>query len=138
MDDDRPSGEPQAQHDPAFEFERYQRQWAVLCHLSALLQIAMLPTIGNILGPAIVWLVKKDQYPLVNVEGKESLNFQISMSLYAWLVSALLALTCIGKLLIPLAVLALSVVDVVLVVMASVRTNRQEVYRYPLSIRFLS
>jgi len=137
MDHDRPPGEPWTQEPPASDFELYQRQWAVLCHLAALLQI-VLPTIGNMVGPAVVWLVKKEQYPLVNTEGKESLNFQISMTVYTWLISALLALTCIGKLLIPIAVLAAAVVDVVLVVVAAVRTNRREVFRYPLCIRFLS
>jgi hypothetical protein len=137
MDHDRPPGEPWAPEAPASDFELYQRQWAVLCHLAALLQI-VLPTVGNIVGPAVVWLVKKEQYPLVNTEGKESLNFQISMTVYTWLISALLALTCVGKLLIPIAVLASAIVDVVLVVVAAVRTNRQEAYRYPLCIRFLS
>jgi hypothetical protein len=137
MDHDRPPGEPWAHEAPASDFELYQRQWAVLCHLAALLQI-VLPTVGNIVGPAVVWLVKKEQYPLVNTEGKESLNFQISMTVYTWLISALLALTCVGKLLIPIAVLASAIVDVVLVVVAAVRTNRQEAYRYPLCIRFLS
>ena len=62
----------------------------MLCHLTALLGIIGIP-FGNIVGPLIIWLLKKNVYPFVNEQGKESLNFQISMTIYA-LAAALLIL----------------------------------------------
>jgi len=66
----------------------------MLCHLTALLGIIGIP-FGNIVGPLIIWLLKKNVYPFVNEQGKESLNFQISMTIYA-LAAALLILIKIG------------------------------------------
>src|ERR1700680_445708 len=57
------------------------RTWAMLCHLSSISGFIGVP-FGHIVGPLIVWLVKKDQFPLVDDQGKESLNFQISMTIY--------------------------------------------------------
>jgi uncharacterized Tic20 family protein len=51
------------------------RMWGMLCHLSAL--SAYVTGFGGILGPLIVWLIKKDTMPFVDDQGKESLNFQI-------------------------------------------------------------
>jgi uncharacterized protein len=62
----------------------------MLCHLTALLGIIGIP-FGNIVGPLIIRLLKKNVYPFVNEQGKESLNFQISMTIYA-LAAALLIL----------------------------------------------
>ena len=53
--------------------------WAILCHLSAL-ALFIIPPIGQILGPLLIWLIKKNGMPSVNEEGKKSLNFQISMT----------------------------------------------------------
>jgi len=63
-----------------------EKQWGMACHLSALAGL-FLPTFGHVLGPLVVWLLKKDSSPFVDAEGKESLNFQLSMSLYALLVA---------------------------------------------------
>jgi len=57
------------------------RNWAMGCHLAVLAVYMGIP-FGNILGPLIIWLVKKDEFPLVDEQGKESLNFQISMLIY--------------------------------------------------------
>ena len=102
----------------------------MLCHLLGLAVIAA--GIGNILGPLILWLIKKDQMPFVNSEGKESLNFQISITIY-WIVAAILSVIVIG---IPLLV-AIAIFDVVEIILASVKANQGIPYRYPLSIRFI-
>jgi len=107
-----------------------ERTAAMLCHLSAL--AGMLVPFGNILGPLIVWLVKRDESPLVDREGKESLNFQISMSIYM-VISALLILLLVG---IPMLVV-FGLLDLILTVVAAVKTSNGEAYRYPLTIRFL-
>lgn len=107
------------------------RTWAMLTHLTALCGFIGVP-FGHLLGPLIVWLVKKDQIPLVDDQGKESLNFQLSMTLYG-IVAGILTFVVIG---VPL-LIALVLADIVLVIIASVEANKGNLYRYPLTIRFL-
>jgi uncharacterized protein len=117
------------------EMDRKARRWAMLCHLAGFVGfLPILPGIGWILGPLIVWLIKKDQYPFVDEQGKEAVNFQITMLIYS-AVSALLLLTCIGILLLP----AVLLTDIVLVVIATIKANDGFHYRYPypLIIRFI-
>jgi uncharacterized protein len=122
-----PSGEPlpyaRAEMDPQ------ARTWGMLCHLAA---FAYFIPVGHILGPLIVWLIKKDQYPFVDRQGKESLNFQITMTLCG-VVAWLLVFVLIGFLLLP----AVFIFNVVMVILAAVKANRGEDVRYPLSIRFI-
>lgn len=103
----------------------------MLCHLTALSVFIGLP-FGNLIGPLVVWLIKKNDYPLVDEQGKESLNFQLSMTIYS-IIAGLLYFIFIGFLL--LAVLV--IVDLILVIKASVRTSNGREYRYPYTIRFL-
>jgi uncharacterized protein len=107
------------------------RTWAMLTHLVALCGFIGVP-FGHIIGPLVVWLVKKDQFPLVDDQGKESLNFQISMTIYG-IVAGILSFVVIG---IPL-LIALVLADIVLVIIASVAANQGQLYRYPLTIKFL-
>ena len=102
----------------------------MLCHLAAL--AGFLIPFGSIVGPLIIWLIKKDEFPFVDEQGKESLNFQISVAIYG-IVSAILIIVVIGIFLL----IALVIADVVLVVMASIQTNKGESYRYPLTIRLI-
>ncbi len=108
-----------------------ERLWGMLSHLSALAFFVF--PFGNIIGPLIVWLIKKEEYPFVDDQGKESLNFQISVSLYG-LVFGVMILVLIG---IPL-LIGLFFFTFILVVVASVKANDGVYYRYPLTIRFLS
>jgi hypothetical protein len=132
-----------ASHPPAApagpsQQERDARLWGMLCHLSALLMLTSVP-LAHILGPLVVWLIKRGDDPFINEQGRESLNFQLSMTLWAVLAAIvifLLTLVLIGVLLWPLFFLW-PVVNVIFVVLASIRANRGESYRYPLTIRFL-
>ncbi|HKJ33078.1 MAG TPA: DUF4870 domain-containing protein, partial [Balneolales bacterium] len=56
------------------------RQWAMLCHLGTLTGFVI--PFGNIIVPAVIWKMKKDVSPLIDEQGKESLNFQISLLIY--------------------------------------------------------
>ena len=85
------------------------------------------------LGPLIVWLIKRDASPEIDANGKESLNFQLSMLIYD-IVAGILCLVLIG---IPI-LIALWVLNTVFVIIASVKTSNGEFYRYPFTIRFLS
>jgi uncharacterized Tic20 family protein len=110
--------------------------WAMFCHLGGLGGYVF-PFGGNVILPLVVWLVKKDQYPLVNDQGKESLNFQLSILLYS-VVSLILVFSGVFAVVgIPL-LLALAVFDIVMIVIASMKANEGVAYRYPLTIRFIS
>lgn len=88
---------------------------------------------GNIVGPLIVWQVKKEQSAYVAEHAKESLNFQISTTIYG-LICLILAFCLIG---IPLLV-ALVVFEIVVLITAAIRANEGKPYSYPLCIRFIS
>lgn len=107
------------------------RNWGMLCHLAALCAFIGIP-FGHILGPLLVWLIKKDEYPLVEEQGKEALNFQISMTIYT-IISGVLIFVAIGIILLP----ALLVLNIALTIIAAVKTSEGETYRYPLTIRLL-
>ena len=114
------------------------RTWTVLCHASAFLGF-FIPAAGHIVGPLIVWLVKRGESAEIDEHGKESLNFQISMFLYTaalGVVCFILMFILIGFLLLPLfAILFLA--DVVLVIIASLKASEGQLYRYPLTIRLI-
>ena len=108
------------------------RTWCVLCHAAALAGF-FVPWVFHILGPLIVWLAKRTDSPEIDAHGKESINFQISMLIYS-AVSGILCLVLIGFVL--LAVLYL--MNLVFVIVASIQAGEGKLYRYPLTIRFLS
>jgi uncharacterized Tic20 family protein len=109
-----------------------ERNMAMFCHLGSLAGY-ILP-LGNILLPLILWLVNKDKMPFVNDQGKESVNFQISITIYV-LASLLIGIvTCgIGLLLMFVPV----VFALVMAIIASLEANKGIAYRYPLCIRII-
>lgn len=107
-----------------------ERMWAMFAHLSALLGFVF--PFGNIIGPVVIWAIKKDQMPLVDDQGKESINCQISFTIYM-LVAFLLVFVLVGFLILPL----LALVDLILVIIAGIKANDGERYRYPLIFRFV-
>lgn len=104
--------------------------WAMLCHLSALAMFVF--PLGNVLGPLVVWLLKKEEMPLVDREGKESINFQITISIFA-LVAGLLTFILIG---IPLLVL-IGIANLVFIVLASLEASNGRPYTYPFNLRLI-
>ena len=108
------------------------RTWCVLSHASALLGF-FIPWAFHILGPLIVWLAKRADAPEIDAHGKESLNFQISMLIYN-LVAGVLCLLLIGFALLFI----LHILNLVFVIIASIKASEDKLYRYPLTIRFIS
>jgi uncharacterized Tic20 family protein len=108
------------------------RTWSVLCHASALLGL-FFHFFGHLLGPLLVWLIKRADAPEIDANGKESLNFQLSMLIYD-IIAGILCLVVIG---IPI-LIALWILNTVFVIIASIRTSEGKFYRYPFTIRFLS
>lgn len=110
--------------------DKDERMWGMLCHISALAGFVI--PFGNIIGPLIVYSMKKDQYAFVADQGKESLNFQISVLIYT-LASVLLIFALVGFLFI----IFVPLLALILTVVAAVRANDGEYYRYPLCIHFI-
>jgi len=110
--------------------EAQERNWGMFCHLAALSGFVI--PLGNIIGPLVVWLMKKDESEYVNQHGKESLNFQISISIYC-LISVILILVVLGIFLL----IALGILTLVLIIVAAIKANNGEDFQYPLSIRFI-
>lgn len=113
------------------EVEKQARTWGMLCHMLAFTGFVGI-AFGNILGPLVFWLVKKDECPFVDDQGREVLNFQISLTIYA-LVAIPLCLILVGFLLLG----AIWIGGIVLTIIGALRAGKGERYRYPLTIRFL-
>lgn len=107
------------------------RTFGMLSHLLALVGYVLIP-LGNVIGPLVIWLIKKDEFPFVDDQGKESLNFQLSMLIY-FAVSIVLKIVLIGFVLFG----AVWVFGVIMTIIAAIQANEGVAYRYPLTIRFL-
>jgi uncharacterized Tic20 family protein len=107
------------------------RNWAMACHLSAL--VGLLGNgIGFLLGPLVVWLVKKNDDPFIDEQGKEAVNFQITMLLAA-LVSAILILVIIGIFLL----IVVAIVATVLPIIGAIKASEGEHFKYPFALRLV-
>lgn len=130
-----------------------ERAWAMLCHVSAF--VGFVFPLANVLGPLLVWMFKRDQMPLVREHGRESVNFQISYSVYALVI----ALACLGAVLLGMFIVGsptpgapppgwifapfclavpLVLAQLVLVVIASMRAYQGLPWRYPLTFRLVT
>jgi uncharacterized protein len=107
------------------------RTWNVLCHATALAGF-FVPWAGHILGPLIVWLAKRSDSTEIDENGKESLNFQISMLIYN-VIAGVLCLVLIGFIILAI----LHILNLVLVIVASIQTSEGKFYRYPITIRLI-
>jgi uncharacterized Tic20 family protein len=113
--------------------------WQVLAHASAFVQVLTIP---SLVGPLIVWLIKRDD-AAVEPHARAALNFQLSLLIYfivGSIVAVLLAVTVIGLVIaIPLviALLVLVVLELVFALLASLAASRGELYIYPLSLNLI-
>jgi len=107
------------------------KTYGMLAHLAALAQF-VIPTFGNVIGPLVIWLIKKDQSAWVNKQGKDALNFQISIAIYT-VVSIILIPLIIGIVLL----IAVGIFWLIMVILATIRVSEGDSFRYPLSIRFI-
>lgn len=119
------SGTPNAADQGDRETNKDARMWAMLCHLAGLAGLVV-PAIGCVIGPLVVWLIKKEEFPFVDEQGKEALNFQITMLIYGT-VAGLLCFVCIGLIL----AMALGITYLVLLIIAAIKANDGYHYRYP-------
>jgi uncharacterized Tic20 family protein len=111
---------------PLFTPSSDDRILGLLAHL-----LAIVPGIG-IFGPLVIYLLKKDESSFVAANAKESLNFQITMIL-AYIISWILVVVLIGFFLLAV----LGVLNVVLVIVATVKASENKIYRYPFNLRLI-
>ena len=107
-----------------------ERQWAMFAHLSAL--IGFIIPFGNFIAPLIIWQMKKDTMPFVDDQGKEALNFQITVAIAA-LICFVLMIVVIGMFLLPLVGLA----ALIFTIIAGIKANEGVNYRYPFALRLI-
>lgn len=107
-----------------------ERNWSMLCHISAFAGFFF--PFGGVIAPMIFWLSKRDESAWININGKAALNFNLSILLYMILVSPLVIII-IGA---PI-IFALVMVKIVCIIIASIKSAKGEIFRYPLSIPFI-
>jgi hypothetical protein len=107
-----------------------EKTWGMLCHLSAF--AGFIVPFGGILGPLVVWLIKKNEMPFADDQGKESLNFQITIYIAA-LICIPLIFVLIG---IPLIILV-GLFWLIMTIVASIKANDGVHYRYPFALRLI-
>ena len=114
---------------PLLSTDPNERMWAMFCHLGTL---ATWFPFANVIIPMTIWLVKKETSPLVNDQGKEALNFQITI-LVGYAICVPLCFVLIG---IP-AIFALFLYHVVFSIVAAIKSNEGLAYRYPYTFRLI-
>lgn len=111
------------------------RTWGMACHLSALVMFATVPlgtVLGmNIAGPLLVWLIRGKEFPFVDEQGKEAVNFQILMALVG-----IVPFIFVPAIRIPLQI-GWTLLNLALIFVASVKASNGQTYRYPVPIRLL-
>lgn len=105
--------------------------------------IALLAHVGTFIGgvivPLVIWLVKKDESEYIAEHAKQSLNFQLSLLIYAIggvFISFLLMIIFIGAILMILVLIGVSILSLVTVILASINASQGKHYKYPLTIPF--
>jgi uncharacterized Tic20 family protein len=111
--------------------EDEERKWAMFAHIGTF--SSMFVPLGNIIAPIVIWQLKKNESPFVVEQAKESLNFQITLIIYC-IISFLLVFIVIGFFLI----FALILFSLITVIVAGVKANDGEHYRYPMTLRLIS
>lgn len=125
----QPQPEPQPAAPPSTT--RDARKWASICHIAAL--VGLLGNgIGFLIGPLIVWLIKREDHPFIDDQGKEAVNFMITMFLAAFLCIPLI-FVLIG---IPILII-IGILMIVLPIVAAIKANDGVAFRYPLSLRII-
>lgn len=104
--------------------------WGMIAHLIALAGYVI--PFGGIIGPLVIWLVKKDDHPFIADQGKESLNFQITLAI-AELLCIPLFFVCIG---VPLIIL-LALANLIFIIVAAIAAADGKYYRYPWALRLV-
>ena len=121
-----PAGTPSAE----------ERQWAMFAHLSAL--SACVTGIGAIVGPLVIWQIKKNEMPFVDDQGKEATNFNITMLIICVALWIFTIITFgIGILITFPAFVLVGLAWLIFTIIAGIKANEGVAYRYPFAIRLI-
>jgi uncharacterized Tic20 family protein len=107
-----------------------ERNWSMICHLSAFASYFF--PFGGIIGPLICWLSKRDESVWINLNGRNALNFNLSILLYTVLAIPL----CFIIIGIPI-IMALATLKIVCIIIGSIKASKGQLFKYPLSIPFI-
>ncbi len=113
--------------------EKQAQNWGMLCHIAGL--TALIPLVGIVAGPVtplVIWLVKREEHPFIDEQGKEAVNFQITMCICGIIASLLY---CLGVGIILGVVLFIFIL--VFVIIAAIKVSNGEHYRYPVTLRLV-
>ena len=116
--------------------ESKDRTWETVCHLAALLKLVPFLWLFNVIGPFIIWIIRKNQSPSVDQHGRAAINFQASMTLYFMVLFGLSKLPFMG---IPagICIRMWAYINLFFILRAAYEAAQGRPYKYPLSIRFL-
>lgn len=119
-----------------------ERQWAMFAHLSALVgglvTAGWLASLGCVIGPLIIWQIKKETMPFASEQAKEALNFNITLAGIMVILVALGLLTVgIGFIVIGPLMLLIGVAALVFIIIAAIKANEGVAYRYPFTLRLI-
>ena len=107
------------------------RQLLVLMHLSQLLNLVT--AVGGLIVPLVIWLTQKDKVTHMDREGKEVINFQISMFLAALISVPLILLFGLGVLML----IAIGILSVVIPIVGTIKSSNNEYFEYPFTHKFI-
>ena len=110
-----------------------EKSWGMYVHLAALAGLAF-PGVGNLVGPLIVWMIKKDEMPFVDRHGKEEVNFQINILILYLLTLPIVLITFGIAFFLPMAV---GILGAVMPIIAGMKANNGEEYQYPYIVRLI-
>ncbi len=115
-----------------FRLSEAETLWATIAHMAGV--VGLLLPLGNVLGPLIVWLIKRHQMDFVDAHGKEALNFQLTVLIgFVVSIAAVFAASILGVILLLLTGLAALIYPII----AALRANNGEHYEYPYALRLL-
>ncbi|WPQ60987.1 DUF4870 domain-containing protein [Chitinophaga sancti] len=135
--------------------QKDERTWAIFISLAGIIgmTIGLISPVGNIIAVLVLWLIKREQSTFLDTEGKEALNFQITMSLAALIVNMIFFF--IGTLWTLSTFWWMSyspnfsfrfvsgrngivwLINVIFSIIATIKASNGEVYRYPINLRLV-
>ena len=131
LEDGNPAPPPPP-HSTVDAAQQSAQNWALACHLAGFAMYTGIP-FASVLGPFVVWQLKRDEHPLIDDQGKEAVNFQISIAIYTLVSFAMIFCFFIG---VPMLAF-LAVWHIVLMILAAIKSNQGHYYRYPLCLRLV-
>lgn len=119
---------------------RNDRNYSTITHLSGFAGWCF--PFGNIIAPLVMWIAKKNESTYIDIHGKAAVNFQLSLALYGFLLAILIIPITIltlglGLIAIIIAIIPALILNIAVIISASIKANNGEYYDYPFTIEFI-